>query len=218
MSQVDELKIELQFLEKLHEDLEKQLIAFDEIIPFERQRTAHIFSPRMLNMLLSCCPQIESLVEMICKRCNIELKQKNQNGKLVDKSIRELIGEINHDGVLSKMTIIGKNHGIKFTPFTQELNWWTTYNELKHNLGRKQDLVNYTILMDAFAALAVFYHLTKQVLNAAEEWLEDCLKTYYWRDSPFSTSAKVDRFGRHVVEESYPYSSRIFVIREYFIH
>ena len=217
MSQVDELRSELRLLEKLHEDLEKQLIAFDEIIPFERQRTAHIFSPRMLNMLLSCCPQIESLVEMICKICNIALK-KNQNGKLIDKSIRELIGEINYDGVLAKITITGKKHGLQFTPFTQELKWWITYNELKHNLGKKQDLVNYTILMDAFAALAAFYHLTKQVLSVPEEWLEDCLKTYYWRDSPFSTSAKIDSFGRVMVEESYPYSSQNFVIREYFIH
>lgn len=108
MSQVDELRYEFQLLEKLHEDLEKQLITFDEIVPFERQRTALIFSPRMLNMLLSCCPQIESLVELICKRCNIPLKQKNQHGKLIDRSIRELIEEINHDNVLSKMTITGK--------------------------------------------------------------------------------------------------------------
>lgn len=218
MSQIDEWRFEFQLLEKLHEDLERQLIAFDEIVPFERQRTAHIFSPRMLNMLLSCCPQIESLVEMVCKKCNIPLQQKNSQGNLVHKSIRELIREINHDGVLSKMEIRGKRHKLSFTPFTQELKWWTTYNEIKHELGRKQNLVNYTILMDAFAALSAFYHLANQILNVSDNLIEDCLKSHYWRNNPLATSGKLGTFGQAEWHEEYPYSSKIFVIREYFIH
>lgn len=105
-----------------------------------------------------------------------------------------------------------------FTPFPKELKWWKTYNELKHELGKKQDLVNYTILMDAFAALAAFYHLTNQVLNTSEEWLENCLKSHYWRDSPFAASTTVDAFGRTNWKEEYPYTSQIFRIKEYFIH
>lgn len=47
-----ELSMEYYQLSQLHEDLEKQYLRFNEIIPYERQTTAKIFSPRILNMML----------------------------------------------------------------------------------------------------------------------------------------------------------------------
>ena len=106
-------QFDLENLKKLHTDLEKQMLQFDEVVPYERQRTAHIYSPRLLNMMLVCGAQIEAVTRLISRRCNFV----EQNG-----GIPSLIREINKKLVLSKFTIVSIPHRLLFTPFGNELS------------------------------------------------------------------------------------------------
>ncbi len=200
---------DLNNLRKLHTDLEKQMIQFDEIIPFERQTTAKIFSPRLLNMMISCGPQIEAITELICVRCNIELPKK--------KNIPELIQKMNSKGVLSNLEISTLAHGILFTPFTRDLEWWQTYNDLKHELAQKQSKTTYTVVMDALAALAALHRLAEviKVLGESEN-IQYILQRDYWNPT-FNHEV---RFGRKTGPDFLPgpWKSLIFKISNYFVY
>src|SRR2546427_10791864 len=109
------------------------MIEFDEIVPFVRQKNAEIFSPRLLNMMLACGPQVEAVSEIIATRCDIEHD---------DLNVPSLIQKINEKGVLSKLNIVSIQYNLQFTPFTLELDWWKMYNGLKHNLAIEQYKIN----------------------------------------------------------------------------
>lgn len=142
---VDEVfQLELENLRKLHIDLEKQMLDFDEIIPYERQRTAQIYSPRLLNMMLVCATQIEAITRLISSKCNL----------VTTGGIPSLIRKINQNAVLSNFNIISIPHRLQFTPFTEDLEWWDAYNDLKHDLLDKQFKITYATVMNAFAALS----------------------------------------------------------------
>lgn len=96
----------------IHKDLETQFLEFDSIIPFEKQTCMDIYSPRLVNMLLTTCPQIES----ICVMLNDHMKiTKNGN-------IPALMEEINRNKVLEKIVIYSKFTKKKFFPF-KNLDW-----------------------------------------------------------------------------------------------
>lgn len=181
MHDIDELKIELENLVKLQEDLEKQMIKFDEIIPYERQNTAKIFSPRLLNMMLACGPQIESVTKLIAKRCQINLNDViDDSGSTMSKSIPKLIHEINSKSVLSKFEIITRLHKLQFTPFTLHLEWWKKYNDLKHGLSTKQFDINYAIVMDALAGLSGLHCLAEKIISVSDEKIDQVLEPKNW--------------------------------------
>ena len=162
----------LNNLKKLHVDLEKQMLKFDEIIPYERQETSRIYSPRLLNIMLACCPQIEAMTKLISQRCNF-----TTNG------IPSLIQEINNKGVLSHFRIISILHKLQFTPFTKELSWWNAYNELKHELTGKQFKLTYTKVMDALAALAILHCLAKHLNTNNDEYMQRILNKDAWSNT-----------------------------------
>lgn len=150
----EDLKYDLENLQKLHQDLEKQMLSFDEIIPFERQRTSEIYSPRLLNMMLVCGAHIETVTKLISRRCDFNYDD-----------LRSSIRKINEKFVLSKFYIISIPHEIQFTPFTDKLEWWESYNELKHELQEKQFKITYTRVMDAFACLSALHFLAQKLMS-----------------------------------------------------
>lgn len=202
-------KYDLNNLRKLHTDLEKQMIQFDEIIPFERQTTAKIFSPRLLNMMITCGPQIEAVTELICLSCNIEVPKK--------KNIPKLIQKINSKAVLSNFEITSRSHYLLFTPFTRDLEWWQTYNDLKHELAQKQSTITYTVVMDALAALAALHRLADVIKGLGEsESIQYLLQREYWNP----TFNHKGRFGGKTGPDFLPgpWKSLIFKISNYFVY
>lgn len=182
MSDIESLKFELENLEKLHADLEKQMIRLDEIIPYERQTTAKIFSPRLLNMMLACGPQIESITKLIAKRSNMDLNEIiDDSGSKKSKSIPSLIHEINSKTVLSGFAIVSKLHKLLFTPFTLHLEWWGKYNDLKHGLSSNQFEINYTVVMDSLAALAALHYLADKLMACFDEDIPKVLDSKNWK-------------------------------------
>lgn len=204
MTDDESLRFELENLEKLHVDLEKQMIKFDEIIPYERQTTAKIFSPRLLNMMLACGPQIESVTKLIAKRCKIDLNDViDDSGNTMPRSTPKLIHEINSKTVLSGFEIVTKLHNLQFTPFTLHLEWWNKYNDLKHGLSTKQFEINYAVVMDALAGLSGLHCLAKKVVSVSNEKVEEVLEPKNWlRPEHFVSRDNLDRSIRPTVWES----------------
>ncbi|MFZ1076403.1 MAG: hypothetical protein WAN47_03110 [Nitrosotalea sp.] len=168
---VDEwFQADLENLGKLHNDLEKQMLNFDEVVPYERQRTGEIYSPRLLNMMLVCGAQIEAVTRLISSRCNI----------IIDGGIPALIRKINEKTVLSNFKIVSILHKLQFTPFTRDLEWWEAYNELKHELKEKQFKITYTTVMDTFAALAALHCLADQLRGISNDDISKVLDRQNW--------------------------------------
>lgn len=166
-------EMHLSNLKKLHVDLEKQMMKFDEIIPYERQATSRIYSPRLLNLMLACCPQIEAIIKLISHRC----------GFPNCSQIPKMIQKINEKGVLSNFQIISIPHKLQFTPFTKELSWWKAYNNLKHELTEKQFELTYAKIMDALAALAILHCLAKHLNTDNDEWVQRILDHNAWTNN-----------------------------------
>lgn len=166
----DWFQVDLEDLGKLHNDLEKQMLNFDEVVPYERQRTAQIYSPRLLNMMLVCGAQVEAVTRLISRNCNFV-----ENG-----GIPPLIRQLNHNAVLANFKIISIPHNLQFTPFTRDLEWWDAYNELKHELKEKQFKITYTTVMDAFAALAALHCLAQQLRGVFEQDIAKVLDRKNW--------------------------------------
>lgn len=179
------LQNDLENLQKLHVDLEKQMLNFDEVIPFERQRTAQIYSPRLLNMMLVCGVQIESITKLVSRRCSFNYD-----------NLRSSIHTINEKAVLSNFKIVSIPHKLQFTPFTNDLEWWESYNELKHELQEKQFKITYTRVMDAFAALAALHCLADQLLIVFVEDISKVLDRQNWKsDSTVITISGGDPYA-----------------------
>lgn len=163
-------------LVKLHEDIEKQLLKFDEIIPYEQQTSAEIFSPRLLNMMLSCCPQIEAITKLISERCDFPLNEIDHEceGRKRPISVPKLIKKINEKSALSNLCLQVKIHnsGLTFNPFVECLEWWQKYANLKHGLATKQFEINYTHVMEAFTALAGLHCIANKIEQFCENQLE----------------------------------------------
>ena len=169
---VDEsYEFHLSNLRKLYVDLEKQMLKFDEILPYERQKTSEIYSPRLLNMMLACCPQIEATTKLISQKC-----------KFSEKSVPGLIQKINEKNVLSNFKIISIPHKLMFKPFTGELSWWNAYNKLKHELTENQFELTYSKVMCAFAALTALHHLADFLNTNNDEHVQQILDENTWTD------------------------------------
>jgi hypothetical protein len=143
---------------------------FDEVIPFERQRTAEIYSPRLLNMMLVCGAQIDAVTRLIARRYSFNYNE----------HIPPLIRKINEKAVLSNFPIVSILYKLQFTPFTRDLEFWGAYNELKHELQEKQFKITYVRVMDAFAALAALHCLAETAVSVSDEKIDQVLEPKNW--------------------------------------
>lgn len=165
----DPFKFQLEELQKLHTDLEKQMQNFDEVLPYERQRTAEIYSPRLLNMMLVCGSHIEAVTRLIANKCNF-----------IDGGIPSRIRQINEKSVLTNFKIVSIPHQIQFTPFLGEFVCWDAYNELKHDLVDKSHKIVYTTVIDAFAALAGLHCLAEKLSSCFDKDIPNILDAKQW--------------------------------------
>lgn len=201
------LGYELQNLQKLHLDLEKQMLNFDEIVPFERQRTAEIYSPRLLNMMLVCGTHIESVTKLISRTC----------GFYYD-NLRDSIRKINEKGVLSNFNIVSIIHQLGFTPFANDLEWWESYNELKHELQEKQFKLTYARVMDAFASLSALHCLAKTLVSNTDDFIPRILDKEHWiyNENLYEVTKYNAKIGRS--SDDAIYKSLLFEIRNMFAY
>ena len=135
---------DVKLLSKLLLDIDKQLLEFNEIVPYEYNRDA--YSPRLINLLLSTSSQIEAYCNLFIVECNLHPSTSANDG------IKGVLREMNQNGVLSNMdwtTIFTE----KFQPFDGVYEWWTKNNKIKHSLATYILSVKYHHVVTAIVAL-----------------------------------------------------------------
>ncbi len=163
-------EFELGEMKKIWEDLEKQLVAFNEVVPYERN-SVQVYSPKLVNIMLSAGPQIEGMVKILVK----ELKVQPESNKVLD-----LIKDINKNAILSVQRISSTLNGLLFTPFgPAELLWWKSYNATKHELPHSLFEIKYQTVMDSMAALAVLHRIS-DIVKKFPTQIETILDRQYW--------------------------------------
>jgi len=209
---IEEKRTELENLLKLHVDLEKQMKNFDEIIPYERQSTAMIFSPRLLNIMLACGPQIEAVTRWIASWCDMETSEPDQEcqGRIKQFSVPKMIRKINEKDVLSILPIYSLQHKIQFTAFEDKKEWWDLYNNLKHGLANSHKKINYRVVMDALAALASL-HCIAAKLSENERDISSVLDSKRWIIDP--DELETVHMEKHPMSKTIEWYSELFVIR-----
>ena len=206
-----EFKKHLHNLKKIHVDIENQMLRFDEVIPYERQgsfeidsskqimtdkkiqtheydrpKTSEIYSPRLLNLMLACGPQVEAVTRLIFTK--YEFKNDDHN------SIPNLIKKINDKNVLSNFSIFSERHNIFFKPFTPKLSWWNMYNKIKHDLATMQFELTYDAVMNAFAALTGLHCLANKISSRDNQQIREVLDSKYWS----SDAGHIRLHDRHI--------------------
>lgn len=128
---------------------EKQFKDFIDIVPLVNSPIT--YSPIMYNVLQSSCGQIENMMRLLCDKFEL---------KYVEKNFPSYYKLLNRDGILARQQIALLKESGANTPFqfTSEYapNWWSGYNDTKHNLpdGLQQgNLGNVTLALSGLFAL-----------------------------------------------------------------
>lgn len=198
---------DLTNLKRLFQDSEQKLKEFNEIIPIEHNPHP-IYSPQLVNLLLQIGPQIEGVTDLIVSKKSLKFK----------RGVPSKIESINHDGVLSTFQIIFTLNGTLFTPFPLKREWWTTYNETKHNLAQSQFNIKYQSVLDSLSALAALHRLADVIKVTDEENLKYILEKKYWRNEFNYQSYDPETSRRISATMSGTWKSMLFVISNYFIY
>ena len=198
---------DLKNLKRLFQDSQQQLKEFNEIIPIEHN-PHHIYSPKLVNLLLQIGPQIEGVTDLITSKKSLKF----------ERGVTSRIESINHDGVLSNFQITFTLNGALFTPFPLKKEWWTTYNETKHNLAQSQFDITSQSVLDALAALAALHRLADVISKTDEENLEYILEKQYWRKAFDYQSNDAETSRRIRATTSETWNSILFTISNYFVY
>ncbi|MEW5841379.1 MAG: hypothetical protein AB1753_10295 [Thermoproteota archaeon] len=160
------------FLAELLYDTEKQLADFNDIIPFKYNK--NVFSPRLVNLHLTTCSQIEALCGLFITELN--LMGPSGNG------MKDVMLELDVNGVLSNMKIDWYSLGETFSPFTTGYDWWVKYNKTKHKMVAEAKNLKYSDVANGLAALAGLHRLasamrlyvyTKNDILDKTKWVQD---------------------------------------------
>lgn len=130
-------------------DTERQLKQFNDLVPFKHN--PGIYSPRLVNLLLGICAQIEVFCNYFLSEFSWKLPER--------EGMRWVIAELDKNGVLSRMVIKSTLAPDVLVPFSSNYQWWTKYNEVKHDLVQKGYDVKYADIMDAMAAYFALFNL-----------------------------------------------------------
>lgn len=198
----------LQTLKRLQNDSEKQLLEFNEIIPIEHNSN-DVYSPKLVNLMLSVGPQIENVVDIILKELHLEVKE---------AGVPSRIKVLNQNGVLSNFKITSTTNRLQYTPFNQEFTWWNTYNNTKHDLAEKQFKITYLSVMESLAVLAGLHRLADVVIRCNDEQRKHVLEKDYWRNSMnYQGSDLLTESQLHkIIPPSW--TSSLFQIHNYFVY
>ena len=202
------IDFDLQSLKRLHRDSEKQLLEFNDIIPYEHNPN-NLYSPILVNLLLQVGPQVENVTDLLVR--DLDLKP---DGNGVPSRIRE----INKSGVLSGFRTYFLAHDTQFTPFTQELEWWDIYNKTKHDLAKSQFEITYGSVMNSMAALASLHRLADAATHCNKEVKMHVSNKEYWNEPTFVVNREWIRQDLQNRSYGYSWRSLAFKITTYFIY
>ncbi len=192
-------------LKRIWSDLEKQVLSFNEIVPYERN-PHNIYSPKLVNLMLLSGAQIEAMAKLIVNRLKL-----NPSGR----GIPTYLKEINKNAILSKQRIVSTTSGLLFTPFPAKQEWWNTYNLTKHELKEKMLEIKYQEVMNSLAALAALHHVY-DILEKDPTLGKEILDEKNWQNPIQEFFYEDGSKGEKEIEWPNTWSSHLFKITSYF--
>lgn len=161
--------LQLIKMKQLYLPVEQQFIEFNKIIPYNQNDQKNgwneIHSPRLVNLLLSICPQIEKMAQLIVTEMDLEPEN---NGK----SIYDYLNRLDRKNVLKEQIVGMPNPGsvhIFLKPFLKNSNddieWWLAYNKIKHDVVEGIEYGTLTNVINALAGLSVLHHIAYNVIT-----------------------------------------------------
>jgi len=192
-------------LKRIWNDLEKQVLAFNDIVPFELN-PHDIYSPKLVNLMLLSGVQIEAMAKLIVKKLKL-----NPGGR----GIPSFLKKINEDSVLSKQRIVSLTSDLLFTPFPRKEQWWNSYNLTKHELQEEIFKIRYQDLMNSLAALAALHHIY-DIIEKNPKLGKEILEKKYWQNPTRDIYKDRKIVGEEEIEWPNTWSSDLFKITSYF--
>lgn len=148
---------------ELHKELEKEFLAFNEIVPYNHNLAgAGVYSPRLFSIFQTSCVQVISMMQHIVDELN-GLKTKATKAR--QKSFEEYYKFLNKNGMLSLQIVSPKRKFDKIiAPFQLKKHsvpdWWDDYNTSKHSLPSGA-LVRMGNVLHALGGLAILHDIAE---------------------------------------------------------
>ena len=201
------------FTEKLRQMLdayfetELLFIELSRIIPLDS--TPDTYSPRLYEILQSSCGQVENLLRLLCDR--LELKYEQKIFPCYYKAL-------NQTSILERQLVSISIGDYVYSPFKLDAgketpNWWTGYNDTKHDLpqGYKQGNLGNTVV--ALSGVYALHCMSVYVKTIGK----DILDNSNWNEAEAVAVNTLNPFrDPFAVDEDYRPRSRIFYCMSYF--
>jgi hypothetical protein len=200
-------RVELEKMQEQYIHTEKEFIEVSHIIPIENNPKT--FSPRLYNILLTTCGQIEGMMKLICKNLSITGTQNADFPKLYKK--------LNRQGTLRNQAVFFIKNYKTITPFkfrsTRDRKvplWWRNYNKSKHSLPDGFMQGNLTNTINALSALYSLHYIG---YLAGIETEIDLLNKKHWFTSGFADARDSVTRRIHGIEQYKAGYSDLFSMR-----
>lgn len=155
MSTVTKSKIQWNYFIALEDDLVKvaRYIEFHE-------DNLNVFSIELAHLLLSAASEVDVMAKCVCGQVAPKSKPVNINDYRV---ILMKAGQKEIPNVATVKVLV-RRYGMNFTPWKNWANdknpdWWTGYNEVKHQRDRHFDKATLRHAIDAVAALLILNYI-----------------------------------------------------------
>lgn len=173
-------RVEIDKMQEQYLHTEREFIEVSHIIPIENNPKT--FSPRLYNLLLTTCGQIEGMMKLVCRNLNITVRQNTDFPTLYKK--------LNRQGTLRNQAVFFIRNHKTITPFkfrsTRDRKvplWWKNYNKSKHSLPEGFMQGNLTNVVNALSALHSLHYIG---FLAGIETEADLLNKKHWFISGFA--------------------------------
>ncbi|WP_428324360.1 hypothetical protein [Nitrosopumilus sp.] len=138
-------------MEPFYQDVERQFLEFNEIIPVGKNPIDEIYSPRFFNMIHTLGAQVDTMLQILLKDLGIKPKTKN---------FPEYYNALNCDGMLAYQKVKCKLDHSTIQPFKEPSpEWWNKYNKAKHELPFGIETIRLRHILESLAGLYVLNNL-----------------------------------------------------------
>lgn len=166
---ISDFERQLLIMKQLYLSVEQQFVEFNEIIPYNQNNMKNgwdvIHSPRLVNLILSICPQIEKMSKLLVDEMNLKLKNDG-------KSLYDYLNRLDAKDMLKEQIVGLPNPGstnILLQPFLRNSNedivWWLAYNKIKHNVIGGIEYGTLSNAINALAGLSTLHHIAHIVIT-----------------------------------------------------
>lgn len=147
-------------MKNIYQATEQQFIEFNDIIPYGHNKNWNaIYSPRLVTLLLSIAPQVETMTKILIDHMNLKPENKGENFydyfNVLDEQEMLKIQEV-------ALPVPGYPNRLIY-PFEKNsdgnLDWWWAYNQIKHHSPKGMYTVTLEHAINALAALSVLHHV-----------------------------------------------------------